>query len=95
MKELTFNGIQYSETFQVQNTLISDVMLQCWHAKGLPNDDYSMQNGVLTTVGIRFLLCVEPQHQAVSWIKNVFSMGHLIAKTLNDVDVLKHLELAI
>ena len=55
-----------------------------------------MQNGILTTRASRFPLCIDPQMQAVNWIKR--REGKLLegkVKTFNDADVLKQLELAI
>ena len=44
-----------------------------WVAKGLPADDHSVQNGILTTKSTRFPLCIDPQQQAVSWIKRTYA----------------------
>ncbi len=55
-----------------------------------------MQNGILTTRASRFALCVDPQMQAVSWIKK--REGKNLdgkVKTFNDHDFLKQLELAV
>jgi len=89
------SGLAHSKDFQVQNILTTDVILQHWNAKGLPSDKHSIQNGILTTMGIRFPLCIDPQQQAVTWIKNTFAAEQLTVKTLKDSDFMKHLELAI
>jgi|TARA_B110000977_G_scaffold201318_2_gene295327 dynein heavy chain len=55
-----------------------------------------VQNGILTTRASRFALCVDPQMQAVSWIKK--REGKNLdgkVKTFNDHDFLKQLELAV
>jgi len=39
--------------------------VQGWISKGLPADDHSVQNGILTTKSSRFPLCIDPQQQAV------------------------------
>jgi dynein heavy chain len=40
-------------------------------------------------------LCIDPQQQAVNWIKQTYSGKNLTVKSLSDPDFMKHLELAI
>ena len=44
-----------------------------WVSKGLPADQHSIQNGILTTKSSRFPLCIDPQQQAVNWIKRTYA----------------------
>ena len=82
--------------FKLETLLTSDVETGQWASDGLPSDELSVQNGILTTRASRFPLCIDPQMQAVTWIKK--REGQKLdgkMKTFNDADFLKQLELAV
>lgn len=87
--------IPLSTPFKLESLLTTDATVQGWVAKGLPADEHSVQNGILTTKSSRFPLCIDPQQQAVTWIKNTYKGKNLTVKSLTDSDFMKHLELAI
>ncbi|KAF4659064.1 Dynein heavy chain 10, axonemal [Perkinsus olseni] len=88
--------IPTSGDFKLEALLTSDVEVALWSSQGLPSDELSVQNGILTTRTNRFPLCVDPQMQAVTWLKKKEekSNGGLTVKTFND-EYIKYLELAI
>ena len=44
-----------------------------WNIQGLPNDSFSTENGVIVTSASRWPLMVDPQGQAIKWIKSMES----------------------
>lgn len=81
---------------RLEALLTTDVETTQWSSEGLPSDELSVQNGILTVRANRWPLCIDPQMQAVNWIKR--REGKMLdgkVKTFNDADFLKQLELAI
>ncbi|KAF0719904.1 Aste57867_701 [Aphanomyces stellatus] len=93
--DVTSRKLPLTDPFRLESSLTNDATIQKWVAEGLPADEHSVQNGILTTKSSRFPLCIDPQQQAVSWIKHREEKSNLTVKTLNDSDFMKHLELAI
>jgi dynein heavy chain len=87
--------IPLTQPFSLEGLLTTDATVQLWVSQGLPADEHSVQNGILTTKASRFPLCIDPQQQAVTWIKSREAKSNLTVKTFNDADFMKHLELAI
>jgi dynein heavy chain, axonemal len=46
------------------------VTINEWNKDGLPSDELSVQNGILTIKAKRFPMCIDPQMQATNWIAN-------------------------
>ena len=68
-KDIIESGINNTENLTVQLRLTDVVEMSSWATEGLPSDEQSIQNGILTTKATRFPLCIDPQMQAVKWIK--------------------------
>ena len=60
--------IPISSTLQISQFLTTTLELDEWVIQGLPNDDLSIQNGIITTQGSRTPLLIDPQNQAKSWL---------------------------
>ena len=89
-------GVPVSQPLKLETLLTDDNETNAWLAEGLPSDELSVQNGMLTMRSERFPLCIDPQMQALKWIKS--REGEQLEgkiKRQTDVDFLKQLELAI
>jgi dynein heavy chain len=95
MGDLQERKIPLTANFKVEKLLISEVEISKWAQEGLPTDELSVQNGILTTKGSRYPVCIDPQQQAVTWIKRREAANNLKISSFNDPDFLKHLEMAI
>lgn len=73
--------------------MASEVELTNWESEGLSADTQSSENGILTLKSTRYPLCIDPQMQAVKWLKKSLE-GTLKVKSMND-DYAKWLEIAI
>jgi dynein heavy chain len=60
--------------------------------KGLPTDLFSTENGVIVTRGSRWPLMVDPQAQAIKWVKNMERKQGLTIFDLQTPDYMKQLE---
>ncbi|XP_055461995.1 dynein axonemal heavy chain 10 [Psammomys obesus] len=88
-------NIPLSQPFRLENLLTDDVEISRWGSQGLPPDELSIQNGILTTRASRFPLCIDPQQQALNWIKRKEERNNLRVASFNDPDFLKQLEMSI
>ncbi|CBH10362.1 dynein heavy chain, putative [Trypanosoma brucei gambiense DAL972] len=108
LKDIRERNIPLSEGFTIQHLLTDEVSISQWASDGLPSDDLSVQNGILTTMStqppgrgkkagrVRFPLCIDPQMQAVNWIKRQHkSNPRFECASFSDADFLKRLEFAI
>merc|ERR1719230_2137962 len=93
-KYIADKGIEKTAEFKLETLLTSDVEIAAWSGHGLPSDELCVQNGILVTKSSRWPLCIDPQMQIVSWIKQKEEKAGLMVKTFND-EYVKFLELAI
>lgn len=63
--------IAHSKDYNFADFLVKPIDFLNWTFQGLPDDDFSKENAVLVTKTTRFPLCIDPQMQANTWIKNM------------------------
>lgn len=94
-KDILNRQIPLTQPFRLETNLSNDVQISTWNSEGLPPDELSVQNGILTMRGSRFPLCIDPQQQALNWIKRKEEKSNLKILNFNDHDFLKFLDMAI
>lgn len=63
--------IPCSDEFKIHDFLCTPTQIREWNIQGLPSDYFSTENGIIVTQTLRPSLIIDPQLQAVNWIKNL------------------------
>lgn len=89
--------IPSSGNFSLAKTLGDAVRIQHWCIDGLPSDNFSVENAIITYKTSRWPLYIDPQGQANKWIKTMNKKTEKGMKVLkfSDDSYLKHLEASI
>jgi dynein heavy chain len=85
-------SIPCSSGYSLLKALAEPVVLRGWQIDGLPADDFSCENGLLSTMGRRWPLMIDPQGQANRWIRNMYASKNLQIIKLSEKDFLRTLE---
>merc|ERR1711871_220890 len=70
-KSVVVQKLPCTEDFSFVSFLAKATDVREWTIKGLPKDDFSTENGVISTRGSRWPLMIDPQGQADRWIRNM------------------------
>uniref|UniRef100_A0A8C4Z8H0 Dynein, axonemal, heavy chain 2 n=1 Tax=Gadus morhua TaxID=8049 RepID=A0A8C4Z8H0_GADMO len=95
MKEVRELQVPCSPGFSFSGFLSRPTVVRDWNIQGLPSDAFSTENGVIVTRGNRWPLMVDPQGQALKWIKNMERGRGLKVIDLQMPDFLRVLEGAV
>lgn len=95
LQDVKEKEIPCKDDFTLEILLTNDVEISKWASEGLPGDELSVQNGILTSNASRFPLCIDPQMQAVAWIKQKEADNSLEILSMKSSDYVKLLEMAI
>ncbi|GFH33656.1 uncharacterized protein HaLaN_33058, partial [Haematococcus lacustris] len=68
---------------------------RAWGIAGLPNDSFSIDNGIMVANARRWPLMIDPQTQANKWIKAMERPHDLRVLKLTDADYMRTLENAV
>ncbi|KAJ1549535.1 Dynein heavy chain 7, axonemal [Cladochytrium tenue] len=87
--------IPCSDTIKLATILGDPVKIRAWTLAGLPNDSFSIDNGIAISNARRWPLLIDPQGQANRWIKNMEKSKSLQIIKLTDGDYVRTLENAV
>jgi dynein heavy chain len=68
-RDCVSHEIPVTKGLDVNSFLVDAGTVAEWNSQGLPKDDLSIQNGILVTQASRYPLLVDPQGQALTWLK--------------------------
>jgi len=85
-------SIPGKEKVSLQDCLGEPVKIRSWTICGLPNDAFSIENGIIIDKSRRWPLCIDPQGQANKWIKKMEEPNKLAVKKFTDSDYIRRLE---
>lgn len=69
-REMKTRKIPFATNLNLTDMLIDIPTISEWNLQGLPNDELSIQNGIIVTKATRYPLLIDPQNQGKIWIKN-------------------------
>ncbi|XP_011862155.1 PREDICTED: dynein heavy chain 2, axonemal [Vollenhovia emeryi] len=94
-KEVCDREIPTAPNLDVKEFLADPSTIREWNIQGLPSDGFSTENGIIVTRGTRWPLVIDPQCQAVKWIKNMEAKNSLKVIDFGQADFMRVLEKAI
>jgi len=90
--------LNHSEACTLVSVLGQPVLIQQWTVNGLPNDNLSIENGIIIETSRRWPLMIDPQRQANKYIKlygKVASDQGISICKLSDKNLLQTVEIGI
>ncbi len=97
--KITELKIKHSPGISMKEVLGDNITIRMWNVAGLPNDQLSVENGIIMFKARRWPLMIDPQTQANKFVKNMGRVnnpegGAKIFK-LSESNLLRNLEMAI
>lgn len=86
--------IKTSPGYDFATFMATEAQARAWQLNGLPTDAFSTENGCFVSKGLRWALNIDPQTQAMNWIKKMEGDNLEIAD-FKDPNHIKRIEMGI
>jgi len=84
IEDMTFKKVPFTKDLSLIDMLTNDAVRGEWNLQGLPTDDLSVQNGILTTKASRYPIMIDPQGQGLGWTRAKDASNGLKETSFND-----------
>ncbi|EPY20242.1 dynein heavy chain, axonemal [Strigomonas culicis] len=95
LKEMKQLQLPMNKNYDLVNFLADPTEVRDWQLAGLPGDDFSKENGAIVMNGTRYPLMIDPQQQAIKWIKRMERDNGLKVIDQKQPDFQKTIEYAV
>lgn len=92
---VTENKVPVTKAFNFADFMANPSTVRDWNLQGLPADNFSTENGVLSTSCRRFPLMIDPQNQANKWVRRMEAARQIKIFDPNSKDIMRTVERAI
>ena len=66
---ISFGGENQSANDIMRGIIGDDMEIETWKSQNLPNDNFSTDNALIMSQSRRYCLLIDPQNQALQWLK--------------------------
>lgn len=94
MDRVQYEKTPHSADYRFNAFMASEAQARIWQIQGLPTDTFSTENGCFVVKGLRWALNIDPQTQAMKWIKKMEDSNLEIAD-MKDPNYMKKIEMSI
>ncbi|XP_041988681.1 dynein axonemal heavy chain 2 isoform X2 [Aricia agestis] len=91
-REVFDEKIPVTMELSMKNFLLDDATLRSWNYMGLPDDNFSAENGIIVVRATRWPLAVDPQGQALIWLSHLEEKNNIQIADFGQPDYMKIME---
>ncbi|KPI85651.1 putative dynein heavy chain [Leptomonas seymouri] len=95
LKEVKRVQLPLQRSYDFVDFLADPTEVRDWQQAGLPGDEFSKENGAIVVFGPRYPLMIDPQQQAIKWVKRMERDNGLKVIDPKQPDFQKTIEYAI